>query len=756
LPPPTDDKARQKRSRRRHKTCTHHSRHRITRSTASLDSTTALWGSASSSSQEDGEPPSQPPVPPAGSRIYFLPGKSQELLEGHIWEKHQAGPHQHRPSTKHLPPCHPGTATGPSLLLDQCRPHHHLQSGSPDFSRQDWETLPRAPPSLVGQNIPFLAYKEQELLEWHIYRKHQKDSVRPTLRAASAWQRNQPPFNSPKANAWHRPPTGPSVPSESTWAQTPRPPILTVVPQQERPQHLRQTLECSVQTTRACVRHTEPCQKRPEPRGRSPGYHQRSPTPCWLCPGPHLASAQPRKPSPGPCLPSSGSQSQSPQELLVVAREHVEVSKESLRLVLPPSPKAPSPAHLVVERPEEERATHQLHLCRAKCPSCPAPAPAKARLPLPHPVHRSKGHSRLRGQRKGQVGSAGPQATRRSTLSSWTDCMEPKTLQPPGRSPKTSPAGRPALLDPAFMGHRQEESPCLSEVRPERPVFVEPLPRPPCQTHTIIQSLDKEQAMQDLQLSLAKALEKGGSLKLVEYPVCLLCSQCNPSCQHPRAPHDPCLQVYPRMIVQDGQVRMTLGFHLKRKGIGGKESGLEPRQDASQVPPGKEQPPMLQRDDGWRSRAPRDESTKHPAHSPERRPGLANGNPVEKTNPRPGGPKAAPKTQRLNYTSASRSSTKPSKAVPAGEGLCFLKCLVLCFKRFWGKLKEKMKTPPQQASPENFWSPYKMEGSSSLTPEEEDQGESLWAALGRGNPSLQRIILSWDLKETYNEKIFIY
>lgn len=104
-----------------------------------------------------------------------------------------------------------------------------------------------------------------------------------------------------------------------------------------------------------------------------------------------------------------------------------------------------------------------------------------------------------------------------------------------------------------------------------------------------------KQAMQDLQVCLAKGLKKGCSQPGVEYPICLLCGRCTPYCPHPRPQHSPCLLVYPRLGVQDGEVYMTLGFLLKIKRSEADAWGLVQGLEKSKAEWGREHPSRKER-----------------------------------------------------------------------------------------------------------------------------------------------------------------
>uniref|UniRef100_A0A670YXF2 4Fe-4S ferredoxin-type domain-containing protein n=1 Tax=Pseudonaja textilis TaxID=8673 RepID=A0A670YXF2_PSETE len=158
---------------------------------------------------------------------------------------------------------------------------------------------------------------------------------------------------------------------------------------------------------------------------------------------------------------------------------------------------------------------------------------------------------------------------------------------------------RTSFLDPTFMCQNQLELPCVHkaqiELHQESFKLAKGPPKSQCLAHAIVESLDTEQATRDLHMCLAKGLENGRSQPSVEYPVCLLCGRCAPYCPHPHPQHGPCLLVYPRLNVQDGEVYMNLGFLLKIKRHEASKWGLVQAKDASKLQHSKEHPSKQER-----------------------------------------------------------------------------------------------------------------------------------------------------------------
>lgn len=184
----------------------------------------------------------------------------------------------------------------------------------------------------------------------------------------------------------------------------------------------------------------------------------------------------------------------------------------------------------------------------------------------------------------------------------WADGMA--EAQKASRVLEQSASACPKFLDPLFMCQNQLEMPCIAAARVElqdqecQP-FAKPLrcggPKPQCLAHTIVESLDMKQTMQDLHMCLAKGLGNRSNQPSVEYPICLLCGRCTPYCPHPRSRHSPCLLVYPRLSVEDGEVHMTLGFILKIKRSEADDWGLVQGMDTLKAERGRERPSKKER-----------------------------------------------------------------------------------------------------------------------------------------------------------------
>uniref|UniRef100_A0A8D0DN34 Uncharacterized protein n=1 Tax=Salvator merianae TaxID=96440 RepID=A0A8D0DN34_SALMN len=160
----------------------------------------------------------------------------------------------------------------------------------------------------------------------------------------------------------------------------------------------------------------------------------------------------------------------------------------------------------------------------------------------------------------------------------------------------TTPA-RPPLSEASVTGQTQLELSCIvaaqMQLHQDKCTLAPAPPQLQRLGQEIVGSLDKDRAMRDLCLSLAKSPQEG---RCVEYPVCLLCARCNPSCAHPRRRHGPSLLVYPQQSVQDGELHIGLGFLLKMKKAEAAEWGQEQELDATQAQPkGKGRPPPAAR-----------------------------------------------------------------------------------------------------------------------------------------------------------------
>lgn len=296
---------------------------------------------------------------------------------------------------------------------------------------------------------------------------------------------------------------------------------------------------------------------------------------------------------------------------------------------------------------------------------------------------------------------------------SWADSMP--EAQRASRTQQQPGTARLSFLDPAFMCQNQLELPCMATALASPPQHPLPgAPKPSCLAHTIVESLDPEQAMRDLNMHLAKGLEKGRSQPSVEYPICLLCGRCTAYCPHPRPRHSPSLLVYPRLGVKDGEVHMTLGFLLKMKRAEADDWGLAHGREVPKAAwRGREQPAKGNR---GRRTTPRRKSQAHPARSqsksPERRPPVSRQPSPAGGVQRPSGRGAAP--QGIVTTTA--TSAKPFKtqlqlqpvkqAPPTAKGAhpkslekpSLLKRFLLAIKNACARLRGKSKEHPTKPS----------------------------------------------------------
>ncbi|XP_048342246.1 serine/arginine repetitive matrix protein 1-like [Sphaerodactylus townsendi] len=256
---------------------------------------------------------------------------------------------------------------------------------------------------------------------------------------------------------------------------------------------------------------------------------------------------------------------------------------------------------------------------------------------------------------------------------SWSNMPE---FQKPSLTWAQPATTQPKFLDPSFMCQNQLELPCIAAAREEQNQKSYPFaqlstrpaartPKPQCLAHTIIQSLDSEQAMQDLKMHLAKGLEMGSSQPSVEYPLCLLCGRCTPYCPHPRMRHSPCLLVYPRLDVQDGNAYMTLGFLLKIKRSEADMWGLTQGTDVLKKPCDKERPSKREkskrttphRKSQGRAAGPRPQGPKIPDKTPH----VAREHLPERGNRKTRNPVAAQQVARVAATTPAPASAQTTK-----------------------------------------------------------------------------------------------
>ncbi|XP_042300902.1 uncharacterized protein LOC121918922 isoform X2 [Sceloporus undulatus] len=167
-------------------------------------------------------------------------------------------------------------------------------------------------------------------------------------------------------------------------------------------------------------------------------------------------------------------------------------------------------------------------------------------------------------------------------------------------SPSFHPAGKGRDSPAHFQGsHRETRAQSFADIpsgeilqwiSKQRPKAASPKDKllAPSLPFSIMESVDKEQAMRDLHMCLAQGLETGRGRPYVEYPVCLQCGRCTPFCPHPRSRHSPSLLVYPRLSVRKGKVHMSLGFLLKIKRHEADRWGLGSGVDVSKMRLGRE------------------------------------------------------------------------------------------------------------------------------------------------------------------------
>ncbi|XP_061482502.1 uncharacterized protein LOC133384575 [Rhineura floridana] len=490
--------------------------------------------------------------------------------------------------------------------------------------------------------IGFLDYKVQELLDWHVHRKHRQKEVVPSPRAPS-----------PKGRA------------RAGSATIPKGGILQWVSQQ----------------LSICPRpgsHTPPpalpqrCQTPPK------ASHVRSPGPCPRTPGPPPEDFL----APPNLFCKSGSCSSLRGQ--AEGKMGSGAAKEGLGGIFsllgqsksPPLPKDPG-------RPRTRKGKERDSRAR-RSPSTPKEARAGSPKDKPTEIEVS-----AMVDRKVCWGDALPDATEAHiAFEQWS------TVLPP-------------LLDPSFMCQNQLELPCMTAARVElhhennrRAVLP---PKPQCLAHSIVESLDTDQATRDLHLCLAKTLEKGRGRLSVEYPVCLLCGRCTPYCPHPRPRHSPSLLVYPRLSVREGEVHMCLGFLLKIKRSEASEWGLLQAVGASKRPLGKEGPPRYERS---RSRHRKSRGAETQPQSPEKAPRLPKQQPpAQGGDPRARGrrsvPRRSPQPSKRRHQPqlgkpASSAAAAWVHAKPPKNPPSVLKQLLLYIKNAWAKMRGR--APKEQGS----------------------------------------------------------
>uniref|UniRef100_A0A8C5RFJ0 4Fe-4S ferredoxin-type domain-containing protein n=1 Tax=Laticauda laticaudata TaxID=8630 RepID=A0A8C5RFJ0_LATLA len=264
--------------------------------------------------------------------------------------------------------------------------------------------------------------------------------------------------------------------------------------------------------------------------------------------------------------------------------------------------KVPTDGNLSTMMPKEELAEVLNLLAQNKSPLTKQPGRPKTPKKKEKEVHSKKPSTSKESAGRSGSPKGKPAETQISLMLdrkihrlSWADDM----TEVPKENGDLASFARTSFLDPTFMCQNQLELPCVHKAQIELHQESFKLAKGPskshCLAHAIVESLDTEQATRDLHMCLAKGLENGRSQPSVEYPVCLLCGRCAPYCPHPHPQHSPCLLVYPRLNVQDGEVYMNLGFLLKIKRHEASKWGLVQGKDASKLQHSKDHPSKQER-----------------------------------------------------------------------------------------------------------------------------------------------------------------
>ncbi|XP_066482843.1 uncharacterized protein [Tiliqua scincoides] len=400
------------------------------------------------------------------------------------------------------------------------------------------------------KRLHFMDYKEQELLDWHIQRKHQSKEVAPLPLASGVITGREIRALTGTVG----PPLGGNFPRGGQ-----QPPLCLMSRSHTPPQVIIQG-----------------CHTPPKPLTPPKPHAVRSPGPIAWPPLPAPEDLMP------PPMLVCKTESRSSIRSLTESKMAGGVPKEDLTKLLSLLGPSKSPILRETGRPgtpkEKEKDGHN----SSRRPNTP-----------------KEGHCSVERANSPKVKQEDVENStmmdRKMRKLCWAD-VKPEA-QKAVRVWEQPAASCPKFLDPLFMCQNQLEMPCIAAARvelqhQENQPFANPLCRgtfkPQCLAHTIVESLDMKQAMQDLHVSLAKGLEKGYRQPSVEYPICLLCGCCTPYCPHPRPQHSPCLLVYPRLCVQDGEVHMTLGFLLKIRRSEADEWGLVQGADTSKAQWGKE------------------------------------------------------------------------------------------------------------------------------------------------------------------------
>ncbi|XP_034277096.1 uncharacterized protein LOC117667662 [Pantherophis guttatus] len=682
-----------------------------------------------------------------GGRIYFLDYKEQELLDWHIHKKHWQKEAPPLPWQKEAPPLHWEKEAPPLYWEKEAPPLRWQKEASP----LHWQK--EAPPFYWQKEAPPLYWqKEEPPLQW------QKEA--PPL----YWQKEAPPLQWQKEAPplqWQKEASPFSqVPSKETNVQA------GITPQNEMVQWVKQQVSMGQRSRSHTPPSTSPKRRQtphkpPPVRVRSPGPHSQTPVPSSkdLLPPPFII-----------CQTTSHSNLKAPTNVQIGITPQNEVvhwvgQERSMgqrsRSRTPPS-----------TSPKVRQTPPKLPPVRARSPGprtqTPVPS-SKDLLPPPFIICQTTSHSSLKVPTDGNLNSVTPEEELTEVLNLLAQNQSLLTKQP-GR-PKTpkkkekdvhskktstskesagrsgSPKGKPAetqislmldrkthrlswaddmteapqengdlpsfartsFLDPTFMCQNQLELPCVHkaqiELHQESFKLAKSLPKSQCLAHAIVESLDTEQATRDLHMCLAKGLENGGSQPSVEYPVCLLCGRCAPYCPHPHPQHGPCLLVYPRLTVQEGEVYMNLGFLLKIKRHEASKWGLVQGKDASKLQHSKEHPSKQERSQSRsrsRSRSRNAHEAAPPSWAPERpshqarqrsteaidlraRRHRAGSRPSRATTPRssPRSPKM--ESQPRIRKSAPEANQPKSPQKPPN----ILKRFLLCIRKVWAKVRRR-------------------------------------------------------------------
>ncbi|KAG8147447.1 hypothetical protein E2320_000155 [Naja naja] len=661
-----------------------------------------------------------------GGRIYFLDYKEQELLDWHIHKKHWQ---------KEAPPLH-WEKEAPPLYLEKEAPPLCWQKEAPPLY---WQK--EAPPLYWQKEEPPLYWqKEASPLYWH------KEA--PPLQ----WQKEALPFS--------------QVPSRETNVH------VGITPQNEMVQWVSQQVSLGQRSPSHTPPSTSP--KHRQTPHKPPPVRVRSPGPCTQTPVPSSKDLLP--PPFIICQTTSHSNLKAPTNVQIgITPQNEGVHWVSQQRSIGQRSRSRTPPSTT---PKGRQTPPKPPPDRARSPRCRTQTPvpsSKDLLPPPLIICQTTSHSSLKVPTDGNLSTMMPKEELTEVLNLLAQNKSLLTKQP-GR-PKTpkkkekevhskkpstskesagrsgSPKGKPAetqislmldrkthrlswaddmtevpkdngylasfartsFLDPTFMCQNQLELPCVHkaeiELHQESVKLAKGPPKSQCLAHAIVESLDTEQATRDLHMCLAKGLENGRSQPSVEYPVCLLCGRCAPYCPHPHPQHGPCLLVYPRLNVQDGEVYMNLGFLLKIKRHEASKWGLVQGKDASKLQHSKEHPFKQERSQSRsrsRSRSRNAHETAPPSWAPERPSPLARQRSTEAIDLRARRRRAGSRPSRATTPRSSPRSPKmesqPRIRKPAPEAIQpkppqkppnILKRLLLCIRKVWAK--EEKRTPFHKA-----------------------------------------------------------